>query len=287
MEAYEDNIKELTKIYREKLPPELYTDLDCQRFALYYDWLMDEWDALWYMVKMPGCTIFEALVHIHPEKSTIELAKTQERLSYACDNLKELGFTMESLSNDALYQGTKATATIFDLHSGHSDAQKKYMKSVYRRRITALLGKPYDYMMGNANEIAHIAESLPDLISNVMTVCYSDETYTIPMSIQSRLILEDQETDNASSLLEKIKYMVLLKDRAKDKQEPYDRFDNYQAVRSAIESCIIRRYNPEYFVLSHIPSHLYKLFTAKVNEETRKIEVNLTPFGKNIYELII
>ena len=285
-QAYAERISQLTDIYKAQLPPELYTETDCHAFALYFSWLSDNWDAMWYKIKLPESTIFEALVHSNPQASTFELAQKQERLDHACIRLRDLGFKLSTLSGGALYQQSNIPNTIFDLYSGYQKEQECLMKQVYRERITVLLGEPHYYMAGTSTEIKDLSENIPILLQHVMSKCFDDKMYAIPMSVGSKMILDGQSSGDTISVLNRIKGKIFNREQLNENPVRLADFDNYQAVRSAIESLIIKHYEPKYFSLSHIPEFLYKLFAIKINMDSREIEIGLTPMGEKIYMLV-
>lgn len=285
-DEYCKKIKNFTQKYKEKLPPELYDDFDCESFALYFKWLTDRWDAVWYLIGFPTATVFEALFHSNPKMPSLEISQEQERLRHAIARLHELGFDISLLDGNALYQSKDAPETVFDLYPGNQDEFDRFMRKIFANRLLMLI-EVSAFLKPKKCREEDFYTRLYELLIHVMNICNINSTYTLKMSYHSQELLEARALDNKAYLLQKAKHYFLPYIFTWDPSDlRYMPFDDYQAVRSAVEDLIKKHCDLEYFTLYHIPSLFYELFSATLDTENRTIKVQLTEKGQKIFSLI-
>ena len=284
--AYIEKIDNLSEIYTERLSKQLYDKHECHRFAEFFSWLSDDYDAIWYMVKSRNATTFEALSFSYSEKMTaLELAQEQERLDYALSNLKELGFSIDLLKNCALYEKGSAPHTIFELGSSREDYQEALLNGIYENRLIELFDFPQNISIHKATDIniEKAKKHIIELIKSTLESCYEKGTCNLKMSQKSKEILEkNRNNGNAKSHI----WHLLSKSEVQNNLSDIPEFSDYQAVRSAIEQLIRSELGTAHIQCNYIPSLLYKLFKAAVDKENKQIVVTITDYGRDIYKII-
>lgn len=267
---YSEKIAALTSVYIEKLPKLLYDDLSCRMFAEFFSWVSDDYDAIWYLVKSPASTTYEALSYCYSDKmSALELAQEQERLDYALLQLKKLGFTKELLEDNALFENGQIPATIFELGNGGEDYQRALLKKIYCNRLFSKVDLK-DFASENSLP-SDIDSRLECLLRCVMQEIYVDGSYSLDMSEESKQILRGNEYAKRST--RNIFMNLVPRALMETRHYPIIPFDDYQAKRSALEELIGKHCCLDKLTLNHIPDVCYRLFSSSVDRQACKVIV--------------